>query len=262
MPELPIWFVFSSAFALVLLGVELGMRAGRILGVGKADDPERQPTASAISSAVTGLAAFILSFTFGLVADRYDMRSALVRDEANAISTVYQFSEVLPPSERSRAQTLIRDYVELRLTAHDAHDPARVSQAAAESSRIQESLWRLALANARQDANPNLAGQLLQSVSAISDLQTNRMAVAMHQRIPEGLWVSLAVLMLLSALSVGYVNAVDESRRSRLVPVLAAAFALVVSLIAVLDRPNSTFIDVSQQPLIDLRNAIQPAPSR
>lgn len=260
--EMPVWLVFACAFALVFLGVEAGIRIGRALGVGKADDPERQPTASAISSAVTGLAAFILSFTFGLVADRYDMRSSLVRDEANAISTVYQLADILPDSDRERAQALVREYVALRLAVHASRDPAGVPGAVRESTRIQEALWRLALAHARQSPNTNLSGQLVQAVNAISDLQANRMSVAVHQRIPMGLWMALVVLMLLSALAVGYVNAVDETRRSRLVPVLAAAFALVVALIAVLDRPDSTFIDVSQQPLIDLGTAIAPAPGR
>jgi len=43
------------------------------------------------------------------------------------------------------------------------------------------------------------------------------------------------------------------------VPVLAAAFALVVTLIAVLDRPQSRFISVSQQPFVDLKNSLPPA---
>jgi hypothetical protein len=60
-------------------------------------------------------------------------------------------------------------------------------------------------------------------------------------------------------MTIGYVNAVDEAKRSRLVPVLAAAFALVVTLIAVLDRPQSRFISVSQQPFVDLKNSLPPA---
>jgi hypothetical protein len=37
---------------------------------------------------------------------------------------------------------------------------------------------------------------------------------------------------------------------------LGISFSLVLLLITSLDRPNSTFITVSQQPLIDLRNSI------
>jgi len=259
MNDIPIWLVFVGTFALVAFGVELGLKGGRALGAGRPGDTERQSTASAISSAVTGLTAFILSFTFGLVADRYDTRSTLVRDEANAIAAVSQLLDILPAAERPQAQTLIRQYVELRLAAHASHDPAQMLAAVGKTPPIQAALWQTALAHAQSDPNTNLSGQLVKAVNELGDLQSNRIAIALQNRIATGIWVALAVLLLMGAMSIGYVNAVDETKRSRLVPVLAAAFALVVTLIAVLDRPQSRFLSVSQQPFLDLKNSLPPA---
>ncbi|MCX7203562.1 MAG: DUF4239 domain-containing protein [Burkholderiales bacterium] len=259
MNDIPIWLVFAGTFALVALGVELGLKGGRALGAGQPGDTERQSTASVISTAVTGLTAFILSFTFGLVADRYDNRSTLVRDEANAIAAVNQLLDILPAAERPQAQALIRQYVEVRLAAHASHDPAQMLAAAGQTPPIQAALWQTALAHAQRDPNTNLSGQLVQAVNALGDLQSNRIAIGLQNRIATGIWAALAVLLLMGAMTIGYVNAVDEAKRSRLVPVLAAAFALVVTLIAVLDRPQSRFISVSQQPFLDLKNSLPPA---
>jgi hypothetical protein len=66
--------------------------------------------------AALGLLAFILAFTFGLAAARFDNRRQVLLDEANAIGTTYLRAGVLP--ERSeQIRTLLRDYVSTRLRA-------------------------------------------------------------------------------------------------------------------------------------------------
>ena len=49
--------------------------------------------------------AFILAFTFGIVADRYDARRALVREQAAVIRTAYLRSDFLPEPSRSNLRT-------------------------------------------------------------------------------------------------------------------------------------------------------------
>lgn len=51
----------------------------------------------------------------------------------------------------------------------------------------------------------------------------------------------------------GYQTAIAGSRRSWATPVLAISFAVVVALIAALDRPESGYFAASQQPLVVLR---------
>ena len=44
-------------------------------------------------------------------------------------------------------------------------------------------------------------------------------------------------------------------------PILAFSFSLVIALISSLDRPHSDLIQVSQQPLADVRQAMGPGPA-
>ena len=57
-------------------------------------------------------------------------------------------------------------------------------------------------------------------------------------------------------MSVGYQTGIAESKRSMAGPILAVSFALVFALIASLDRPDSGILQVTQQPLIDLRGVM------
>jgi hypothetical protein len=63
-----------------------------------------------------GLLAFILAFTFGLAASRFDAKRQLLVDEANAVGTTYLRAEMLP-ERRDEIRALLRDYVEVRIEA-------------------------------------------------------------------------------------------------------------------------------------------------
>jgi hypothetical protein len=57
-------------------------------------------------------------------------------------------------------------------------------------------------------------------------------------------------------MSLGYQTGIAGSKRSFAQPILAVSFALVLALIAELDRPAGNFIRVTQQPLFDLQSWI------
>ena len=57
--------------------------------------------------------------------------------------------------------------------------------------------------------------------------------------------------------AVGYQTAIAKSRRSWILVVLALSFSTVVTLIAVLDNPESGYLRVSQQPLVDVQTSMQ-----
>ena len=86
-----------------------------------------------------------------------------------------------------------------------------------------------------------------------------RVALALQARIPTAIWAVLVSLLILGMIGVGYHTAIAASRRSRVVPILAVAFSLVIALIAALDDPRKSLIPVSQQPLIDVLSEMKAA---
>jgi hypothetical protein len=62
---------------------------------------------------------------------------------------------------------------------------------------------------------------------------------------------------VLSMLAFGYQIGMSGIRRLRGGPILAAAFSMVILLIADIDRPGAGFVRVSQQPIADVRQTMK-----
>ncbi len=82
------------------------------------------------------------------------------------------------------------------------------------------------------------------------DLHALRVVIGLEARVPIGIWMALYALIILGMIGVGFQTVISESTgRSRAPLILAFSFSVVIALIASLDRPQSGFITVSQQPL-------------
>jgi len=252
MDAIPIGVLFAATFAVVLMAIEAGYRLGR--AVSRRSEGEKEAPASASTAATLGLLAFMLAFTFGMVASRFDARKGLVRDEANAIRTAWLRTALLPEPDRAEAAGLLRDYVDQRVAAVQSLDLDRINAAMAESVRIQRRLWDQAVELSRK--NSQAASLYLPPLNEVINIHAMRVGTGLLARVPGGIWLVLYALILLGMIGVGYQTAIAGSRRSWATSIVALAFSLVISLIAVLDRPQSGFITVSQQPLADLRDAM------
>jgi hypothetical protein len=253
---IPMGAVFAGTLVVVLVAIEAGYLLGRLMH--RRSDEETESPVSAIAGAILGLAAFMLAFTFGLAAQRYDARRALVREEAVALRTAWQRADFLPDADRAEAKTLLRHYVDMRVhyAEQGTLDPEPMQRFLSETQRLQDRLWDMAVANARQDMNSDVAALYIESLNEVNGMHASRVAVGIQARVPGEIWLVLSCLTILGMAGVGYQTGIAGSKRSLAWPILALSFALVFALIASLDRPDSGIIKVTQQPLIDLRDAM------
>jgi len=253
---IPIWAIFALTICLVMAAIEFGYRLGQSRH--QRSEDEKESPVSAIAGAILGLAAFMLAFAFGLVAERHAAKRALVREEAVAIRTAWQRSDFLPEADRDEAAALLRQYVDARVKFAQAGslEPERVKGILSESARLQARLWNMAVANARKDMNSAVAALYIDSLNEVNGIHATRVAVGIQSRVPNEIWLVLYCITALGMVSVGYQTGIAASRRSLAWPVLSLAFALAFALIAALDRPDSGILQVTQQPLIDLRDAM------
>jgi len=248
---LPLGLIFVGTIVLVLVSMEVGYRFGK--RAHRLAPNEKAPAVSGVSAAVLGLTAFMMAFAFGSVSSRFDLRKELVRDDANAIRTTFLRSEFLPEPDRIATQALLTRYLDERIAfAAGTFDPNRLAATRASSERILRQLWNIAVVNARKDLNSDVAALYIESLNQIGEINATRIAVGAQTRLPPIVWLSLLGLAVLGMASVGYHAGIEDSQRSKLTVALAAGFALVILMIAALDRPHG-FVRVTQQPLIDLR---------
>jgi hypothetical protein len=249
---LPLWALFGATVALIIVVVEAGFRVGRWRQ--RRAEHEREPPVGAIVAAGLGLLAFLLAFTFGMAASRFDTRRELVLDEANAIGTTYLRAALLPEPHRSEIRTLLREYVALRL---EAVEPGMAVSARAHSEELQGRLWTQAVVVGEKNPTP-ITGLFIQSLNEVIDLHAKRVTLGMRNRIPITIWVALYSTAILAMAGVGYYAGLASTTRSLATLALVVTFSGILCLIADLDRPQEGLLKVSQQAMIDLRKSLTP----
>jgi hypothetical protein len=248
---LPLWGLFLAILLLVLLSVEGGYRLGQYRR--SRSEEEKEATVGAMVGATLGLLAFLLAFTFGLAATRFDTRRQVLLDEANAIGTTYLRAGMLP-DRREDIRTLLRDYVEARL---EAVRSGNVTAGIRRSEQLQDQLWAQAVAIGETHRTSIVVGLFVQSLNEVIDLHAKRVTAGLRNRIPGAIWVALFAVAVLSLGAMGYHAGLSRTSRSLAELAVAFTFAVVIGLIADLDRPQEGVLQVSQQALMDLRQSMQ-----
>jgi hypothetical protein len=252
--HLPLWGVFLATVAISFLSVEGGYRLGQYRR--RRSEPEMDSPVGAMVGATLGLLAFILAFTFGLAASRFDARRQVVLEEANAIGTTYLRAGLLPEPQRSAIRRLLREYTDVRLRGTR---PDQVEEANSRSGELHQRLWEQATAAAGKDPRPVPTGLFIQSLNDVIDLHAKRLMIGWRNRIPAVIWFTLYGVALLGMAALGYQEGLAGSKRSPAQVSLVVAFAGVLLLIADLDRPHEGALRVSQQPMIELRDTMKPS---
>jgi hypothetical protein len=252
----PLWLLFVAVCALALLALEGGYRFGRWRHVRAAD--EKEPPVGAMVGSILGLLAFLLAFTFGLAATRFDARRQVVLEEANAIGTTYLRSKLLPEPQRAETSRLLREYVDARVYAVQE---GKLAEGVARSERLHELLWAETIkATENKNGTPVMTSLFVQSLNETIDIHAKRVLIGTRSRIPAVIWVGLFGLALLSMVAVGYQSGLATTSRSPAMVAMVLAFGGVIMLIADLDRGSEGFLTVSQQAMLDLQKGMQAKP--
>jgi hypothetical protein len=246
---LPLWTVFLLTLAIGVAQVEFGSVFARLL-LNKSKEPEG-PLGAMVGS-LFGLLAFMLAFTFGVAATRFDTRRQLMLDEAAAVRTAYLRADLLPAAQATSVKRLLAEYLDARIHL----DPKNVEAVLKQSVDLHRQLWEQAKSLVPESMDGELRALFVESLNEVIELHQRRVTLGMHYQVPGTVWVALYVLSGLTMLSVGYQVGMSGARRLRWTPIAAAGFAVVVLMIADIDRPGEGFIMVSPQPLIDVRQTM------
>jgi len=252
---LPLWGLFIVALVVILLSIEGGHRLGQWRRL-RTEEEKEAPVGAAVAAAL-GLLAFLIAFTFGLAASRFETRRTVLLDEANSIGTTYLRAGMLREPHRTSVRRLLREYVDSRLAAADA---SKFEGEVQRAEALHTKLWSEAVAVAESDPHSIVIGLFIQSLNETIDLHSKRLNAARRSRIPPTIWYALFAMAVISLAGMGYHSGLAKTCRSPVLAAVALLFAITIWLIADLDRPQEGSIRVSQRPMIDLKNSIA-APS-
>lgn len=240
----PLWVVSILLFLAMAAAREIGVWARHRAGASRKGSTGNE---SYILSAVLGLLALLVAFSFGMALDRYDARCKLVVSEANALSTTWQRTALFDHPEQLRGMLL--DYADARLT-YGLTGGETQETAARKTNQLQPQIWAEAVRLVAPNRQTPLPAFTLAPLSDAFDLAQARKA-ALQAHMPALVLSVLTIYFIAAALVLGYASA-EVAKRDRVILLsLFALFALVLGVILDLDRPREGLIPIPQGAMAD-----------
>lgn len=248
---IPLWAAYLITIALCLLAAEAGYQLG--LNWQKRA-PEKDTAIGPMVAASLGLLAFLLAFLTSIAAGRFDTRRQLVMQDANAIGTTYLRAGYLPESYSTHAQTLLKEYVDVRINA--VKPGGNLAAGVARSEQIQEELWQDVERFVRETGGSDVYALYIDSLNQMIDLHSERVIAGVYARLPLTLLLTVYGIALLTMMILGFANSYDHKRSGIALTILVLIFSSVLILNVDLDRSGEGLLQVSQQPMINLQQQL------
>jgi hypothetical protein len=251
---------------IAILGLFLGMlvllELGRRLGERRlARDPESAKAGGgAVEGAVFGLMALLIAFNFSGAASRFDVRRALVVEEANDIGTAWLRLDLLPTTSQPPLREKFREYVDARLAFYSKlPDVAAAKSELARAATLQNEVWNEAVAACRDSGSSPATMLLLPALNQMFDITTTR-TMAAKSHAPVVTYAMLGLLVLAGSLLAGYGMASGRARNRFHTFAFALMMTLAIYVIVDFEFPRVGMIRLTtfDQVLMDLRQSMNP----
>jgi hypothetical protein len=215
-------------------------------------DKEAPTSLGPMVGGLLGMLAFVLAFTFSMASSQHDRRKQYVLEEANSIGTAYLRADLLDKQYGIKVKRLLREYVDIRLKAASGSD---IDTALAKSVEIHGLLWEQVSSAAGESPNTNTL-LMIQSINDVIDMHEKRVTAALRNRIPTSVWIALVGITALTMITMGAQVGLTGKRRLVAVVPLVLAFAVLVTLVVDINRPQSGLITVGQQSMVELQRSM------
>lgn len=197
----PLWAIGLLLLSALTIAVAAGYLGQSRLQRTSEAGTEPPPGGAHLLSAVLGLLALLLGFSFSMAMDRYDTRRQLVVQEANALGTTWLRIQLLDEPEKSLMSDLLRRYVDARVVWSNstAESPPDVDAIA-----LQQQLWTATGVALRSESPPLLTRGVMDALNESIDLASARTA-ARAAHIPDYVQSLLLIYAILSMAMLGTV---------------------------------------------------------
>lgn len=247
--SLPLTVIALAILAALTVAATIGYR-GHVWLLQRAGETESE-SHDYLFSAVLGLLALLLGFTFSLALNRHEDRRNLVVQEANALDTAWLRAQILEPPDKAAISQLLRAYLDARL---DWSETDSAGDSRVRTEVLRQRLWAATSQAVRAEPNAQLTRALMDPMNQSFDLASARSAAgAAH--VPDRVLTVLLLYAVLAAAMLGYTAAAKGKPQRIATLCVLVAMTLALIMILDIDRPRSGAIQVSQQPLEELKQS-------
>ena len=244
---------------LLFFGMLLMVPVGRIAGkLWRQEEGELKGGVGSILSALFGLSAFILAFTFGMSASRYSNVRDIIVDEANDIGTAVLRSNLYSDSVRDAFHADFKKYIDARISFfNNAADTVLFKKAKNDAAEAATVLWSRA---ARQSKLPNMlipSNQMIPALNNMFDIATT-VEMTLYARVPDLIVYMLFILALVTSFIGGFTSSGIHRKDWIIIVVFATLFSMVTYVTLDLGRPLRGIIKahIGLQAFTDIRDKL------
>jgi hypothetical protein len=234
------WLVFVTVCIALFTSAVLGHRLALWMRVN--DDSHDHEHVVGLREGLFILLGLLLGFTVAMVLPRFDHRSQLVVDEANAIGITMLRADMLPEPQRGKALELLREYVVVRrnFAKQTLWDRGALDRETKRTKALQRQLWEQTVAISQE--NQTAVFKTLASLAGMIEVAENRLA-AFENRVPITVWLIIFLVAVFQSFATGF----SLKRRFWFSLVMTpVVVAVVMALLADLDSPHTGGVGIEQ----------------
>ncbi len=242
----------------MLVCLELGRRYG--LRTGLHEGEKVSGGKRIVEGAFFGLFSLLLGFSFSGAVGRFEIRRALIVQEANEVSTAYQRVDLLAPDVQPQMKELFRAYLDDRLAVYRVlPELDAAKRELAESLDKQDQIWKLAVASTRDaTSHPDSGKLLLPALNSMMDVSNTRTWAALTHP-PTAIFAFLFLIALICAFIAG--SSLAGPRPDTWMHVIAFALlaCMCVYIILEIEYPRIGFLNIQKydRALVDVRESMK-----
>lgn len=244
--------------ALLLASVAVAAVGGALLR--RVLEPRRtagESQAGYVVSAILGLLALLMGFTFSLAVDRFETRRVLVLDEANAIGTTWLRAQLLDEPHRTRISDILVRFADNRIALANARPGPRQQALLKVNDRLLTDFWNATAAAFPSIREAPFSVSFLQTANQLIDIDAKRKA-ARGAKVPSEVFAMLFFYIVVTGWVLGYVAIGTGGKLAT--GIFLVLLILSLLLIVDIDRPTSGGIREAQAPMEQLRASLTASP--
>ncbi len=248
------FILFLASITLFLLAMETGFRFG-LKHTGRNNEGNREHI-RVLVTALFGLLALLLGFSFAMASSRLEARKAVLQSEVNAIGTTWLRTQLLPDKWRNEVSQFIKAYVDARIQYIASEDDIAQARSANEkASEAYEQLWRTTRSIVNEGPVGPQTSLFIQSLNDMGNIKWLRYA-ALDNHVPEPVLHLLLIVAMGAIGFVSYMNGLTGHRRHGSTFIIAFLIGVVLLIILDFDRPRMGFVRIDEESMLRLQSSL------
>jgi len=209
---------------------------------------------SIVLGAILSLLALMIGFVLSISIQGFDERQKTEQNEAIAIGSAYQYSQLLDAENKMQVQQLLDQYLAVRIDFFSIKPNNSISELKSRSLALQSKVWNIIVKLNDQPSKLNLS-TIMSTYNELYASQQKTYA-SWKVKIPNAAWLLLITFAFATNMLIGY-NIRGMKGHNWLILILPILTTLALFIIADIDTPGEGIINFTPDNLVSIKQQLE-----